>query len=549
MKKRSQAIWVILILALTVTNLSRVYAQDEGEGDGETSSSDSSETSSEETAQNTRPKRPDPRLKPQGGFKPAVLAQFSDGGQLRSFWNENAWMREFAASDLSAGVFRRISPLLLSLPDPSEKSWKGRLIDALAGEFLDKRLVKLSWFSRAELVSPFGMSFQAQGLVESALLKALIAAYGSKPLDVEVSRIAPSRERASESNVTVKLEPVVFRGQVFALGMDSGSGCVSLSRDPKISAWHLLECQDSAGALASGAPRPSAALLERAKAGWVRFDLDEWYPQGAVPLRLLINSSQALFFGLNWNGDQKKYQISGVELPAEDSKRTSVLKAASGVEEALLKAIPADADLFAALTVALPRGGDIDKISQDLDSWSKSGPPANSAGALIALVGYGMEFLSNSKESWSVRDGSVLLVLPRGKTALNPMQLAKLYAPSDSSAVEVFTRAVCGTVIALSASKKSLDQVEKSCAGKIPSVANWSDSLKSQVSNKERGAVIYWSPASLFENWMRLGLKIDATDAQDPELKSSFELFKKISPIAWVGSSSAQGTLLLEVKP
>ena len=549
MKKRSQSIWLALSLALAFANLPRVHAQEDGDGEGVSSSADASEASSEDSAQKARPKRPDPRLKPQGGFKPAVLAQFTDGAHLKSFWNENAWMREFAASDLSSGVFRRISPLLLSLPDPEEKSWKGRLIDALVGEFLDKRQVKLSWFSRAGLVSPFGMSFQSQGLVESALLKALIAAYGSKPLDVELPRIAPGRERATESMVSVKLEPIVFRGQVFALGSDSKTGCVSLSREPKISAWHLQECQDSVSALASAAALPTAALAERSKDGWVRFDLDEWYPQGAVPLRQLVNSSQALFVGLNWSGAEKKYQIAGIELPSEDAKRASVLKAASGLDDTLFKAIPADADLFAALTVSMPTVGDIDKLSQELAIWSKSGPPANSGGALIALVGYGMDYASSSKESWSVVDGSVLLILPRGKSALGQKRLAKLYAPSDSSAVEVFTRTVCGNVIALSASKKSLDQIEKSCAGKIPSVAHWSETLKAQLSAKDKGAVVYWSPSSLFENWMRLGLKIETVDASEPELKPSFELFKKLTPMAWVGSSSPQGTLLLEVKP
>jgi len=517
-----------------------VRAQEEG-GEGEENTG--------EVAKEARPKRPDPRLKPQGGFKPAVLAQFSDGGQLRSFWNENAWMREFAASDLASGVFRRISPLLLSLPDPAERSWKGRLIDALAGEFLDQRQVKLSWFSRSGLVSPFGMSFQSKGLVESALLNALVAAYGSKPLDVEVAGIAPSRERATEVNTKVMLDPVSFRGQTFALGRDAASGCVSVARDPKISAWHLLECRYSAGALASAVSRPSSALLERAKDGWVRLDLDEWYPQGALPLRLLVNSSQALFVGLNWSGTDKRYHIAGLELPSEDAKRGSVLKAASGMEDSLFKAIPADADLFAAFTVALPAGGDVDKLSQELAAWSQGGAPANSAGALIALVGYGMEHVTSSKDSWSVLDGSVLLLLPRGKSALGQKQLAKLYKPTESAAPEVFSRTVCGQVIALSASKKSLDQVEKSCAGKIPSVANWSDSLKSQISAKDKGAVVYWSPSALFENWLRLGLKIETVDAQDPELKPSLELIKKISPMAWVGSSSARGTLLLEVKP
>jgi hypothetical protein len=395
-----------------------------------------------------------------------------------------------------------------------------------------------------------GLSFQAGGPLESALIQGLVATYGGKPESVKLQLSSPERMSVPAIAREFNLTPVVFRGQSFAVGVDAIRGCITVSRDKEIAAWHLLECSEAGVAYASTVAGVPDDIKTRAKDGWIRLDLDEWVPHAAIPLRRLFKSSQALLLGLEWAPSGSRFKIAAIDLPHLDGKHESLLRGGNGVPEAMLKAIPSDAQFFAAAGLAFPPALGAEALAATLKQWSLQGAPKTGPAGWVTLVSIGNTRESAKGQDWSLVENSGLLISGWEGALLKGPALAKLFRGGDSKSPEVFVKPVCGSVMLVTPGRELIKMVEATCAGKNPSVAQWSRTWVDAVKAPGKSVALYWNPGAQASGWLELGWQIDQNGAAFPEeLKASHALLSQLQPMGWVGDSNTNRTMLQGVAP
>ncbi|HVO50086.1 MAG TPA: hypothetical protein VMV60_03755, partial [Thermoanaerobaculia bacterium] len=75
------------------------------------------------------PKAPTP---PPEALVPEYTLTVTDGARLKAMLRENAWAKDFAASNLARGALVRLGPVLNAVGRDGKDGWKGRLVDFVA---------------------------------------------------------------------------------------------------------------------------------------------------------------------------------------------------------------------------------------------------------------------------------------------------------------------------------------------------------------------------------------------------------------------------------
>ena len=229
---------------------------------------------------------PAPQAIADGAASPRVLAPeyevtVSDGGRIKKLFRENAWMKEFQASNLFRGSMVRLGPVLYAAG--SSDSWKGRLVDFLAERFLDGRPVRLSYFRAPNLISPFGVTLPALTPVEREAVKLVVKALRSG-VDVATTVSLPGG-RVEEVAVT----PLALRLQRFAV-VETPT-CLAISRDPRIAAVLSRRC--------AAEPRLAAAVVD--------VDTREFFSAWSAVLERLFGVGERLRLTFDWDARRARF--------------------------------------------------------------------------------------------------------------------------------------------------------------------------------------------------------------------------------------------------
>ncbi len=459
---------------------------------------------------------------------PAVLAPeyevtVSDGARLRKVLRENAWMKDFQASNLFRGSMVRLGPVLYAAG--AKDSWKGRLVDFLADRFVDGRALRLSYFHAPGLVSPFGVSLPALTSAEREAAALVVRALRSG--DDVPTRIALEGGRVEEVAVT----PIALQFQRFAVAQTPT--CLAISRDPRVAAALSRRCAPE--------PRPAAAVID--------VDTRAFFSAWSTVVERLFGVGRRLTLTFDWDSRRARFTPSGGELALARDHLLSVGPA----DAALLGAIPADALFFA--TVFLPDPGPLSIAS--VQTYFKTAAQRKDARAVpVSVVYLGMQTARGDKpEALSV----LLVAQPRGDDGA----LADLDALfNQSAAYEVHASRACPGFVALSPSKAALDRIGEVCAGRQPSFRQMSPRLLAAFTRQPLSSGVFWNAGGFLKSAVAWGWQRDTPDragdesarrrGETPpprELVEAMQLLERLPMYAFAGRAQGSAVVLTGAEP
>ena len=358
---------------------------------------------------------------------PEYEVTVSDGARLKKLFKENAWMKEFQASNLFRGSMVRLGPVLYAAG--TNDSWKGRLVDFLAERFLDGRPVRLSYFRAPELVSPFGVTLPGLSPREHEALKLVVKVLRSGE-DV-TTKVTLDENRVEDVAVT----PLALRLQRFA-AVETPE-CLAISRDPRVAAVLSRRCARE--------PRLAAAVVD--------VDTHAFFSAWSAVLYRLFGIDDRLRLTFDWDQKRARFTPAGAELTlAKDH-----LLGTGPVDPALLGAIPADTLFFA--TVFVPDPGALSVAS--VETYFRTARERRGARAVpVSLLYFGM---TTGEKDRAQALSALLVPQPKG----DDRALSDLDALFNQSAsYKVLVSRACPGYVALSPSKAALQRIEEVCAGR-----------------------------------------------------------------------------------
>lgn len=380
----------------------------------------------------------DPTRSPEA-LVPEYTLTVMDGARLRTLFKENAWAKDFAASNLARGALVRLGPVLYAVGRDGRDGWKGRLVDFALDHFMDGRPVRISYFHTPGLVSAFGMTFPALTAREKNAVHLVLKGLRSGP-DV-------AREVAEGDGgvVSVKVTPLVLRLQKFAAV--ETDGCLAVSRDPRVAATLSRSCALE--------PRLAAATLD--------IRTDEFFSAWSAVLEKLFGVGPGLRVTFDWDARNARFTPAGAALHLDEAHALGT----APLDASLLGAIPADAPFLA--TAVLPDPGRLDTASAE--DYFRTAREKRSAGAYVpvTLAFLGMRARKGGREERTERSEamSVLLIPRSGAGDKTVADLDALFNRHGS--YEVHASRACPGVVALSPSPAALARVADACSGRTPS--------------------------------------------------------------------------------
>ncbi len=366
----------------------------------------------------------------------------ANGARLRSLFRENAWAKEFTASNLYRGATVRLGPILNAVSRDGKDGWKGRLVDFIAERFLDERPVRISYFHVPGLVSPFGMTFPDLTPKERDAVGLVLKGLRSGP---DVPREVADEEGGA---VSVSVTPLALRLQKFA-AVETGT-CLAISRDPRVAATLSRSCTLD--------PRLAAATLD--------LRTDEFFSAWSAVLEKLFGVGPHLRVTFDWDKKNARFTPSGAALQLA---RNHALGTAP-LDPALLAAIPADAPFLA--TAVIPDPGRLDAASAEEYFRTAREKRAPGDYVPVTLVSLGMR-AGRREDGDSVRSesGEAMSVLLVPRTGAGDKTVADLDALFNRRGTfEVHASRACPGVVALSPSKAALSRIADACSGRRPSL-------------------------------------------------------------------------------
>ncbi len=375
---------------------------------------------------------------PPEALVPEYTLTVTDGARLRTLFKENAWAKDFAASNLARGALVRLGPVLYAVGRDGKDGWKGRLVDFALDHFLDGRPVRISYFHTSGLVSAFGMTFPALTTREQSAAHLVLEGLRSGP---DVAREVADGDTGF---ATVKVTPLVLRLQKFA-AVETG-GCLAVSRDPRVAATLSRSCALE--------PRLAAATLD--------IRTDEFFSAWSAVLEKLFGVGPGLRVTFDWDAKNARFTPAGAALHLDKDHALGT----APLDAALLAAIPADAPFLA--TAVLPDPGRLDAASAE--EYFRTAREKRPAGAYVpvTLVSLGMRTRSGREERTERSEAMSVLLIPR--TGTGEKTVADLDALFNRhGAYEVHASRACPGVVALSPSPAALARVADACSGRTPS--------------------------------------------------------------------------------
>ena len=453
--------------------------------------------------------------------KPEFVLDVKNGKIAQEFMKENPWYQGFKQTSLFDGLLMRLSPVLFQLGENEAGTWKGRLLEFVYSEVLSGRPLRVQYYHRSKLVSPFSVTIVGLNLAQKKTIETIIQ-YSN--------RFKGQTPKYKIENTEYSITPVTIKYQKFAVSFHGD--CFSFSRDPVAVALASQDCpkdgefnQDMKLRLNSESIFPSLASFGRKFLG-----VGEWLET-------------------NWKFKKGFEPVSGNIALEQDH----LLKDGKDFSN-LLEAVPSDAQFLVSAVVPTP-----DKFT-DLGIFLKMDRTALKArpGLPITLVHLGMVWTKNTAVSHAPDDygyanrapkeilvpATALLVptLENGDELY--LGLAKVF--SEKNLFETHYRKVCGNLVAISPNESALQKIESACAKKIPALRDLS--AKSIGLFKKPGAfVLFTQPGLWLENSLEFGWKRLAKEGQTqtPEIVKSKEFLHQIPSIT-IGGKVQGNNLLLE---
>ncbi len=467
-------------------------------------------------AEDAKARRPDP-----APLVPEYVLSVSDGGRLRTFFRENAWAKDFAASNLYRGAAVRLGPVFSAVASGSKDGWSGRLGDFLLDRVLDGRPVALAYFHAPGLASPFGVALPGLSGREREAARLVIRALRSGS-DV------PTRVAGEDGSVAdVPVTPLALRMQRFAVV--ETPACVAVSRDPRVAATLSRSC--------TADPRAAAATLE------VR--TDEFFSSWSAVLTKLFGVGPRLVVAFDWDKRNARFVPAGASLALAKNH----LLGTASVAPSILAAIPADAAFFA--TAVLPDPGTLDADSAEayFEAARRTKPAAF---VPVTVVSLGMRAGKDDRaEAMSV----LLVPVAPASSATAVKGLAALF--SSKGAYAVRATAACPGVVAVSPSLAALERVESACSEKQPSLKQAPPAVAATLTSGPVSAAAYLNvggflKGALLWGWRREGPP--APKGQEPppppdELKDALRLLDRLPTYAFSGRAAGDAVVLNGVAP
>lgn len=461
---------------------------------------------------------------PPDALVPEYELTVADGARLRSLFRDNAWMKEFAASNLARGTMVRLGPVLYAVGRDGRDGWSGRLVDFVLDRFLDKRPVKISYFHVNGLVSPLGMTFPELTPREKATVHLVLQGLRSGP-DV-------AREVADEDGnaVSVPVTPLVLRMQKFA-AVESGA-CLSVSRDPRVAATLSRSCALD--------PRLAAATLD--------LRTDEFFSAWSAVLEKLFGVGPHLRVTFDWDKKGARFTPAGAALQlAQDHALGS-----APLDPALLAAIPADAPFLA--TAVLPDPAGLDAASAEEYFRTVRKKRAGSAFVPVTLVSLGMRPGDGGRGDRG--EAMSVLLIPRagaGDKAVH--DLDALFNRHGS--YEVHASRACPGVVALSPSKAALERIADACSGRRPSFRQAPPKVAGALAGGPVSAAAFLNVGGFLRSSLLWGWQREAPTqpkGKEPppppkELVDAMQLLDRLPMYAFSGRAAGDAVVMTGVEP
>ena len=459
---------------------------------------------------------------PPAPLVPEYELTLADGGRLKTLLSENAWAKDFEASNLYRGALVRLGPLLSAVGRSEKEGWTGRLVDYVAERFLDKRPVRLSYFAAPGLVSPFGLTFPALSPAERSAAALVLKGLRSGP-DVK-------RDVASEGGevATVAVTPLALRLQrIAAVQTDT---CLVLSRDPSVAATLSRACALE--------PRLAPATLD------VR--TDAFFSAWSAVLEKLFGVGPRLRVTFAWDKKRARFTPSAASLQLQ--KASALGTAPLGAP--LLAAIPADAPLLAA--AVLPDPGALDAASAEEYFRAAKQKGASSPHVPVALVSLGMRAGTKDDKTEAM---TVLLVPHTGDAEAAVRDLDALFGGHRT--FEVHASHACPGVVALSPSKAALARVADACAGRTPSLKQAPPAIVKTLTSGPLSAAAFLNLGGLLSGATLWGWQREAPPAPKgkgpppppAEVADAMRLLERLPMYAFAGRAQGDAVLMTGAEP
>ena len=463
---------------------------------------------------------------PPDALVPEYELTVADGARLRTLFKENAWAKEFGASNLARGTMVRLGPVLYAVGRDGRDGWTGRLIDFVADRFLDKRPVKISYFHVNGLVSPIGITFPELTPRERDAVRLVLKGLRSGP---DVAREVADGEGA----VSVSVTPLALRLQKFA-AVETGT-CLAVSRDPRVAATLSRSCALD--------PRLAAATLD--------LRTDEFFSAWSAVLEKLFGVGPRLRVTFDWDKKAARFTPSGaaLQLAQHHALGTALL------DPALLAAIPADAPFLA--TAVLPDPGRLDASSAEDYFRAALGKRAGGAYVPVTLVSLGMRARTGDREG-RAEAMSVLLIPRSGAGDRTVADLDALF--NRHRTFEVHASRACPGVVALSPSKAALERVADACSGRKPSFRQAPPKIVGALSGGPISTAAFLNVGGFLRSALLWGWQREAPpqpkggDDKGPppppkELVDAMQLLDRLPMYAFSGRAVGDAVVMTGVEP
>ncbi|MBK9061830.1 MAG: hypothetical protein IPL89_01300 [Acidobacteria bacterium] len=464
---------------------------------------------------------------PPDALVPEYELTVADGARLRSLFKDNAWMKEFAASNLARGTMVRLGPVLYAVGRDGKDGWTGRLIDFVADRFLEKRPVKLSYFHTSGLVSPIGITFPDLTAREQASVHLVLQGLRSGP---DLAREVADDEGGA---VSVSVTPLALRLQKFAAV--ETKGCLALSRDPRVAATLSRNCALD--------PRLAAATLD--------LRTDEFFSAWSAVLEKLFGVGPRLRVTFDWDKKAARFTPSGAALQLAQHHALGT----ASLDPALLAAIPADAPFLA--TAVLPDPGHLDASSAE--EYFRTAPGKRGGGAYVpvTLVSLGMRAGTGDREG-RAEAMSVLLIPRSGAGEKTVADLDALF--NRHRTFEVHASRACPGVVALSPSKAALARVADACSGRKPSFRQAPPKIVGALSGGPISTAAFLNVGGFLRSALLWGWQREAPsppkggDDKGPppppkELVDAMQLLDRLPMYAFSGRAVGDAVVMTGVEP
>jgi len=390
-----------------------------------------------------------------------------DSSKLKEVFEQNEWFKQFQQGPMFRGLMYRLAPSLYALGTDHANAWQGKMLDYLSSQILKNLPVTLTYDPLLPAISPFGITLHQLGPAEIVIVKALLKELAGKIKPQQVSFEFDSKK-------TIAVQPISLEQSKFAAVLHGS--CLSLSRDPQLVARLSQKCEFQA-----------TSDLE------LDIDLERWMPK----LHHFVSRFSGLGNSLKLKFERKNnsYQIVNAELDLQ----SDAIRSHSTMNEAFLKAVPADVNLAIMLSSPKPRGLEVDDIKKILKDGVRAKTFADTASVPIWFLHLGLEKNQEQKKLESL--SGVLIPSVFGTQGLE--NLVQLYSGSGNE--EVFVKEICSFLI-LSPNTKFIQRIQDSCEGKRASLKDLPGAeRKSLLATTLHGAIVFqsseWLSGLLSEAW------------------------------------------------